>query len=110
MKHKTHPCNPVALSFISVSVFIFNLDLTCLLCNYCYLVLQILNIRCFVFCAAILTLILCVYRSIYEEGRFCDTFHVNASGWRCCESCGKVSRELSDLFIWFFSDGYQICC
>ncbi|ESR62467.1 hypothetical protein CICLE_v10014219mg [Citrus x clementina] len=27
--------------------------------------------------------------SIYEEGRFCDTFHVNASGWRCCESCGK---------------------
>ncbi|KAH1048611.1 hypothetical protein J1N35_039395 [Gossypium stocksii] len=27
--------------------------------------------------------------SIYEEGRFCDTFHLNASGWRTCESCGK---------------------
>ncbi|KAL5772538.1 hypothetical protein ACOSQ2_012462 [Xanthoceras sorbifolium] len=27
--------------------------------------------------------------SIYDEGRFCDTFHLNASGWRCCESCGK---------------------
>ncbi|KAL6206956.1 hypothetical protein ACLB2K_024201 [Fragaria x ananassa] len=26
---------------------------------------------------------------IYEEGRFCETFHVKASGWRCCESCGK---------------------
>ncbi|RXH86081.1 hypothetical protein DVH24_017134 [Malus domestica] len=25
----------------------------------------------------------------YEEGRFCDTFHMNAAGWRCCESCGK---------------------
>ncbi|XP_030469481.1 B3 domain-containing protein Os07g0563300-like isoform X2 [Syzygium oleosum] len=27
--------------------------------------------------------------NIYEEGRFCETFHPNASGWRCCESCGK---------------------
>ncbi|KAB2060497.1 hypothetical protein ES319_A10G022700v1 [Gossypium barbadense] len=27
--------------------------------------------------------------SIYDEGRFCDTFHLNASGWRTCESCGK---------------------
>ncbi|KAI4371092.1 hypothetical protein MLD38_019362 [Melastoma candidum] len=27
--------------------------------------------------------------SIYEEGKFCETFHPNASGWRCCESCGK---------------------
>ncbi|CAK9164719.1 unnamed protein product, partial [Ilex paraguariensis] len=27
--------------------------------------------------------------SVYEEGRFCETFHVNASGWRSCESCGK---------------------
>ncbi|XP_057986325.1 B3 domain-containing protein Os07g0563300 isoform X2 [Hevea brasiliensis] len=27
--------------------------------------------------------------SAYEEGRFCDTFHFNATGWRCCESCGK---------------------
>ncbi|KAL1099656.1 hypothetical protein V6Z11_D05G176300 [Gossypium hirsutum] len=25
----------------------------------------------------------------FEEGRFCDTFHLNASGWRTCESCGK---------------------
>ncbi|XP_068321328.1 B3 domain-containing protein Os07g0563300-like [Pyrus communis] len=25
----------------------------------------------------------------YEEGRFCETFHMNAAGWRCCESCGK---------------------
>ncbi|XP_065877879.1 B3 domain-containing protein Os07g0563300 [Euphorbia lathyris] len=27
--------------------------------------------------------------SVYEEGRFCETFHLNATGWRCCESCGK---------------------
>ncbi|KAL6573933.1 hypothetical protein OROHE_001475 [Orobanche hederae] len=25
----------------------------------------------------------------YEDGKFCETFHLNASGWRCCESCGK---------------------
>ncbi|KAI3456328.1 hypothetical protein Pfo_012991 [Paulownia fortunei] len=27
--------------------------------------------------------------SAYEDGKFCETFHLNASGWRCCESCGK---------------------
>ncbi|KAJ8761636.1 hypothetical protein K2173_004412 [Erythroxylum novogranatense] len=27
--------------------------------------------------------------SAYEEGRFCETFHLNTAGWRCCESCGK---------------------
>ncbi|XP_044460534.1 B3 domain-containing protein Os07g0563300-like isoform X2 [Mangifera indica] len=27
--------------------------------------------------------------SIYEEGRFCDTFHLNYSGWRSCDTCGK---------------------
>ncbi|XP_057472045.1 B3 domain-containing protein Os07g0563300-like isoform X3 [Actinidia eriantha] len=27
--------------------------------------------------------------SAYEEGKFCETFHLTASGWRCCESCGK---------------------
>ncbi|XP_062160615.1 B3 domain-containing protein Os07g0563300-like isoform X2 [Alnus glutinosa] len=27
--------------------------------------------------------------SVYEEGRFCETFHLNATGWRCCETCGK---------------------
>ncbi|XWS15671.1 hypothetical protein CRYUN_Cryun34aG0021900 [Craigia yunnanensis] len=27
--------------------------------------------------------------SAFEEGRFCDIFHLNASGWRSCESCGK---------------------
>ncbi|XP_074334005.1 B3 domain-containing protein Os07g0563300-like isoform X2 [Apium graveolens] len=27
--------------------------------------------------------------SAYEEGKFCEFFHLNASGWRCCESCGK---------------------
>ncbi|XAR59114.1 hypothetical protein NMG60_11014769 [Bertholletia excelsa] len=29
------------------------------------------------------------YRSAYEEGKFCETFHMDASGWRSCESCGK---------------------
>ncbi|GFZ03122.1 syntaxin of plants 125 [Actinidia rufa] len=28
--------------------------------------------------------------SAYEEGKFCEAFHLNASGWRCCESCGKT--------------------
>ncbi|KAK8664792.1 hypothetical protein V6N13_084566 [Hibiscus sabdariffa] len=27
--------------------------------------------------------------AVFEEGRFCDTFHLNAAGWRTCESCGK---------------------
>ncbi|KAJ7968470.1 B3 domain-containing protein [Quillaja saponaria] len=27
--------------------------------------------------------------SAYEEGRFCETFHLSASGWRSCESCRK---------------------
>ncbi|XP_047313321.1 B3 domain-containing protein Os07g0563300-like isoform X2 [Impatiens glandulifera] len=27
--------------------------------------------------------------SSYEEGKFCDTFHLNSLGWRCCEFCGK---------------------
>ncbi|XAR66393.1 hypothetical protein NMG60_11012615 [Bertholletia excelsa] len=27
--------------------------------------------------------------SAYEEGKFCETFHMNATGWRGCESCGK---------------------
>ncbi|CAH2078359.1 unnamed protein product [Thlaspi arvense] len=27
--------------------------------------------------------------SAYEQGKFCDIFHLKASGWRCCESCGK---------------------
>ncbi|KAL7249494.1 hypothetical protein ACSBR1_011653 [Camellia fascicularis] len=28
--------------------------------------------------------------SLYEEGRFCDTYHSNDDGWRDCESCGKL--------------------
>ncbi|KAL3636845.1 hypothetical protein CASFOL_019144 [Castilleja foliolosa] len=28
--------------------------------------------------------------SVYEEGRFCETFHLNHEGWRDCESCGKL--------------------
>lgn len=27
--------------------------------------------------------------SVYEEGRFCETFHLSSTGWRCCETCGK---------------------
>ncbi|XP_010529406.1 PREDICTED: B3 domain-containing transcription factor VAL3 isoform X2 [Tarenaya hassleriana] len=27
--------------------------------------------------------------SAYEEGRFCDVYHLKSSGWRTCESCGK---------------------
>ncbi|XP_060200428.1 B3 domain-containing protein Os07g0563300-like isoform X3 [Lycium barbarum] len=28
--------------------------------------------------------------SVYEYGRFCETFHSNDDGWRDCESCGKL--------------------
>lgn len=28
--------------------------------------------------------------SVYEAGRFCETFHSNDDGWRDCESCGKL--------------------
>ncbi|XP_057428834.1 B3 domain-containing protein Os07g0563300-like isoform X2 [Lotus japonicus] len=27
--------------------------------------------------------------SAFEEGRFCEIFHSNTSGWRNCETCGK---------------------
>ncbi|KAL1289296.1 hypothetical protein HN51_057758 [Arachis hypogaea] len=27
--------------------------------------------------------------SVFEEGRFCEIFHSNASGWRTCETCRK---------------------
>ncbi|KAK1435679.1 hypothetical protein QVD17_01445 [Tagetes erecta] len=27
---------------------------------------------------------------VYEDGRFCETFHSNDDGWRDCESCGKL--------------------
>ncbi|XP_019055852.1 PREDICTED: B3 domain-containing protein Os07g0563300-like [Nelumbo nucifera] len=27
--------------------------------------------------------------SAFEEGRYCETFHSEAAGWRGCESCGK---------------------
>ncbi|KAI3823907.1 hypothetical protein L1987_05352 [Smallanthus sonchifolius] len=27
--------------------------------------------------------------SAFKDGKFCDTYHLNTSGWRCCESCGK---------------------
>lgn len=40
----------------------------------------------------------CVHSSAYEEGKFCETFHLNASGWRCCESCGKV-REIFKYLV-----------
>ncbi|KAL5096598.1 hypothetical protein RYX36_000925 [Vicia faba] len=30
--------------------------------------------------------------SAFEEGRFCDIFHANASGWRNCETCRKPSN------------------
>ncbi|ONK65687.1 uncharacterized protein A4U43_C07F39660 [Asparagus officinalis] len=26
---------------------------------------------------------------VYEKGTFCETFHLDAAGWRKCESCGK---------------------
>ncbi|KAL3821522.1 hypothetical protein ACJIZ3_007427 [Penstemon smallii] len=28
--------------------------------------------------------------SVYEEGRFCETFHSRDDGWRDCETCGKL--------------------
>ncbi|XP_055808387.1 B3 domain-containing protein Os07g0563300-like isoform X2 [Solanum dulcamara] len=28
--------------------------------------------------------------SVYEYGRFCETFHPSDDGWRDCESCGKL--------------------
>ncbi|KAJ0456197.1 putative transcription factor B3-Domain family [Helianthus annuus] len=38
-------------------------------------------------CALGVFLVLVCYA--FENGKFCDTYHLNASGWRCCESCGK---------------------
>lgn len=29
-------------------------------------------------------------RSAYEQSIFCDVFHSKDSGWRDCNSCGKV--------------------
>ncbi|CAL5409756.1 unnamed protein product [Camellia sinensis] len=38
---------------------------------------------------AVMTIVFDGSSSAYEEGKFCETFHLDASGWRCCESCGK---------------------
>lgn len=45
-----------------------------------------LSLVCF-FCS-----LLSPIRAAFEEGRFCENFHSKASGWRSCESCGKVSE------------------
>ncbi|KAK2984716.1 hypothetical protein RJ640_004541 [Escallonia rubra] len=44
-----------------------------------------------------LTWFICVYSSVFEEGRFCETFHSNDDGWRDCESCGKRLRKRRQL-------------
>ncbi|KAL0320707.1 UNVERIFIED_CONTAM: B3 domain-containing protein [Sesamum radiatum] len=35
--------------------------------------------------------------SVYEQGRFCETFHSNDDGWRDCESCGKARNRCLSL-------------
>ncbi|KAK3010946.1 hypothetical protein RJ639_011842, partial [Escallonia herrerae] len=35
--------------------------------------------------------------SVFEEGRFCETFHSNDDGWRDCESCGKARNRCLSL-------------
>ncbi|XP_031393777.1 B3 domain-containing protein Os07g0563300 isoform X2 [Punica granatum] len=39
--------------------------------------------------------------SLYEEGRFCETFHSKASGWRDCESCGKTASPAWPASLFF---------
>ncbi|GER53037.1 transcription factor, partial [Striga asiatica] len=41
--------------------------------------------------------------SVYEEGKFCETFHLNAAGWRCCESCGKYIILSAANTLWMYS-------
>ncbi|XP_030929026.1 B3 domain-containing protein Os07g0563300-like isoform X4 [Quercus lobata] len=31
--------------------------------------------------------------SAYEEGKFCDIFHLDADGWRDCATCGKAPNQ-----------------
>lgn len=33
----------------------------------------------------------CYFRSAYENSVYCDSFHLEETGWRDCSSCGKVS-------------------
>ena len=47
----------------------------------------------FFFYFEVMTIVFHGSSSAYEEGKFCETFHLDASGWRCCESCGKVSED-----------------
>jgi len=40
-----------------------------------------------------------ILSSAFEEGRFCEIFHSNASGWRSCETCRKVS-QIFFMVVW----------
>lgn len=38
---------------------------------------------------------------VFEQGRFCETFHSDDAGWRTCNSCKKVRSP--DLYRVFFA-------
>ncbi|KAL0328512.1 UNVERIFIED_CONTAM: B3 domain-containing protein [Sesamum calycinum] len=45
--------------------------------------------------------------SVYEEGRFCETFHSNDDGWRDCESLWEVSPLwMYSIFQYSFALGF----
>lgn len=38
-------------------------------------------------------------RSAYENSIFCETFHLEESGWRDCKFCGKVTKESTNILL-----------
>jgi hypothetical protein len=53
------------------------------------------------------------FRLLYEQGRFCVTFHSDDAGWRTCNNCKKVSLSLQfrcDVVVLIFCSICRLFC
>ncbi|XP_030929025.1 B3 domain-containing protein Os07g0563300-like isoform X3 [Quercus lobata] len=50
--------------------------------------------------------------SAYEEGKFCDIFHLDADGWRDCATCGKMVHCgcIMSFHVYTVLDFGGVCC
>lgn len=65
--------------------------------HYVKLLTNIVALLLYLLC--ITDIVFCKSSSAFEEGRFCNIFHPDATGWRDCHTCKKVSWKLLDIFL-----------
>nr|XP_023895527.1 B3 domain-containing protein Os07g0563300-like isoform X4 [Quercus suber] len=55
---------------------------------------------------------LALFSSAYEEGNFCDIFHLDADGWRDCATCGKMVHCgcIMSFHVYTVLDFGGVCC